>query len=67
MLQDEFRPIPHKVLTIGRSPKESVIAIPKAIFNLPPEEKAQALKELEEDMEQHKAKGVTPLDNYHSK
>ncbi|HEM9623756.1 TPA: hypothetical protein U3L59_001667 [Streptococcus agalactiae] len=47
MLQDEFRPIPHKVLTIGRSPKESVIAIPKAIFNLPPEE----------DMEQHKAKG----------
>ncbi|HEO3605268.1 TPA: hypothetical protein VAV15_001201 [Streptococcus agalactiae] len=57
MLQDEFRPIPYKVLTIGRSPKESVIAIPKAIFNLPPEEKAQALKELEEDMEQHKAKG----------
>lgn len=24
MLQDEFKPIPHKVLTIGRSPKESV-------------------------------------------
>ena len=32
MLQDEFIPIPHKILTIGRSPKESVIAIPKAIF-----------------------------------
>ena len=52
MLQDEFRPIPHKVLTIGRSPKESVIAIPKAIFNLPLEEKAHDLKELEEEMEE---------------
>lgn len=48
MLQDEFRPIFHKALTIGRSPKESVITVPKAIFALPPEEKAQALKELEE-------------------
>ncbi|MGT2754113.1 hypothetical protein [Streptococcus ovis] len=36
MLQDEFKPIPHKVLTIGRSPKESVIAIPKANFALSP-------------------------------
>ncbi|WP_373760052.1 hypothetical protein [Streptococcus ferus] len=57
MLQDEFRPIPHKALTIGRSPKESVITVPKAIFNLPPEEKAQALKELEEEMEQYRQKG----------
>lgn len=57
MLQDEFRPIPHQALTIGRSPKESVIAIPKAIFELPPEEKAQALKELEEEMGQDRKRG----------
>ncbi|HEL0016425.1 TPA: hypothetical protein TUD09_002039 [Streptococcus equi subsp. zooepidemicus] len=57
MLQDEFKQLPRELLKVGRSSKESVIAIPKAIFNLPPEEKAQALKELEEDMEQHKAKG----------
>lgn len=47
MLQDEFKQLPRELLKVGRSPKESVIAIPKAIFNLPPEE----------DMEQHKAKG----------
>lgn len=57
MLQDEFKPLPRKLLTIGRSPKESVIAIPKAIFKLPQEEKAKALKELEEDMEQYRQKG----------
>lgn len=42
MLQDEFRPIFHKALTIGRSPKESVITVPKAIFALPPEEKSKS-------------------------
>ncbi|WP_162011928.1 hypothetical protein [Streptococcus sp. S784/96/1] len=57
MLRDEFKSIPSKVLTIGRSPEESVIAIPKAIFELPPEEKAQALKALEEEMEHHQQKG----------
>lgn len=39
MLQDDFKPIPHKALTTGFSPKQSVIAIPKSIFDLPPEEK----------------------------
>lgn len=48
MLQDEFKQLPRELLKFGRSPKESVLAIPKALFNLPPEEKAQALKELEE-------------------
>lgn len=57
MLQNEFRPIPHKALTIGRNSKESVIAIPKAIFKLPTEEKTKALKELEEDLEQYRQKG----------
>lgn len=47
MLQDEFKPIPHKALTIGRSPKESMSTIPRYIFDLPPEEKAKILKELE--------------------
>lgn len=27
MLQDEFKPISHKALTIGRSPKESMVVI----------------------------------------
>ncbi|HFZ9485858.1 TPA: hypothetical protein ACGMAQ_001452 [Streptococcus agalactiae] len=57
MLQDELKPIPRKVLMIGRSPKESVIAIPKAIFELPLEEKTKALKELEEELEQYRQKG----------
>ncbi|MGT2918910.1 hypothetical protein ACVR0Q_04470 [Streptococcus canis] len=57
MLQDEFKQLPRELLKVGRSPKESVIAIPKAIFNLPPEEKAQALKELEKDMEHYRRKG----------
>lgn len=56
MLQDEFRPIPHKALTIGRSPKQSMVAIPKAIFALPPEKKAKALKELEEELDSYKRK-----------
>lgn len=53
MLQDEFKQLPRELLKVGRSPKESVIAIPKAIFNLPPEEKAQALRDLEEDMKHY--------------
>ena len=32
MLKDEFRPIDGKVLTIGRSPKEKLYTIPKAVF-----------------------------------
>ncbi|MFS5167651.1 hypothetical protein [Streptococcus halichoeri] len=50
MLQVEFKQI-SLVNLPGNSSEDKVIAIPKAIFNLPPEEKAQALKELEEDME----------------
>ncbi|HFH8312500.1 TPA: hypothetical protein ACGNIU_000991 [Streptococcus agalactiae] len=57
MLQDGLKPIPRKALMIGRSPKESVIAIPKAIFELPLEEKTKALKELEEELEQYRQKG----------
>lgn len=37
--------------------RNGFLTIPKSIFSLPPEEKTQAIKELEEDMEQHKAKG----------
>lgn len=50
MLQDEFKQL--SLRTVGRSPEERVIAIPKAIFHLPPEEKSKALKELEEDFDQ---------------
>ncbi|HGI2286636.1 TPA: hypothetical protein ACJRYT_000690 [Streptococcus agalactiae] len=57
MLQDEFKPIPHKAFMIAYSPKQSVIAIPKAIFELPLEEKTKALKELEEELEQYRQKG----------
>ena len=57
MFQDELKPIPRKGLMFGRSPKESVIAIPKAIFELPLEEKTKALKELEEELEQYRQKG----------
>ncbi|MGJ0023285.1 hypothetical protein [Streptococcus dysgalactiae] len=48
--------------------RNGFLTIPKSTFNLPSEEEAQALKELAEDMEYYKQKkGVTPLDNYHSK
>mgnify|MGYP000920092249 CR=1 FL=1 len=57
MLQDEFKPIPHKAFMITYSPKQSVIAIPKAIFELPLEEKTKALKELEKNLEQNRQKG----------
>lgn len=57
MLQDEFKQLPSGLLNFGRSPEEKVIAIPKAIFELPPEEKNKALKELEEEMEQYRQKG----------
>ncbi|MCK1226211.1 hypothetical protein [Streptococcus uberis] len=57
MLQDEFKQFPSGLLKFGRSPEEKVIAIPKTIFDLPPEEKAQALKDLEEEMEQYRQKG----------
>ncbi|NJJ28083.1 hypothetical protein HC131_10550 [Streptococcus anginosus] len=57
MLQDEFKPIPHKAFMITYSPKQSVIAIPKAIFELPLEEKTKALKELEKNLEQYRQKG----------
>ena len=33
MLKDEFRPIDGKVLTIGRSPKEKIYMVPKAVFD----------------------------------
>lgn len=38
------------------SPKQSMIAIPKAIFELPLEKKAKAFKELEESLSQYKRK-----------
>ncbi|MDT9554893.1 hypothetical protein [Streptococcus mutans] len=57
MLQDEFKQLPSELLNFGRSPEEKVIAIPISIFELPPDEKAQALKELEEDLEQYQRKG----------
>ncbi|HGH7976377.1 hypothetical protein ABNG39_10335 [Streptococcus dysgalactiae] len=37
--------------------RNGFLTIPKAIFDLPPEEKTQALKELEEEMEQYRQKG----------
>lgn len=37
--------------------RNGFLTIPKSIFSLPPEEKAQALKELEEDMEHYRRKG----------
>ncbi|MGX9845063.1 hypothetical protein ACR3IL_07220 [Streptococcus iniae] len=55
MLQDEFKQI-SLVNLPGNSSEDKVIAIPKSIFNLPPEEKAIALKELEEDMEHYRRK-----------
>ena len=39
MLKDEFRPIDGRVLTIGRSPKEKIYTIPKAVFDLPKKER----------------------------
>lgn len=56
VLEDEFKQISHRTLTVGRSPKESIIAIPKAIFELPLEKKAKAFKELEENLSQYKRK-----------
>lgn len=44
MSQDEF-----KVLKI----KQNLISFPKSIFELPAEEKAQALRDLEEDMKHY--------------
>ncbi|WP_431769712.1 hypothetical protein [Streptococcus gallolyticus] len=32
MLHDEFKQISHKALTVGRSPKEEFITIPKSLF-----------------------------------
>lgn len=43
MLKDEFRPIDGKVLTIGRSPKEKIYTIPKAVFDLPKKERGLIL------------------------
>ena len=43
MLKDEFRPIDGKVLTIGRSPKEKIYMVPKAVFDLPKKERAEKL------------------------
>lgn len=48
MSQDEF-----KVLTI----EQNLISFPKSIFELPADEKAQALRDLEEDIEQYRQKG----------
>lgn len=46
MLKDEFRPIDGKVLTIGRSPKEKIYTIPKAVFDLPKKERAEKLNQI---------------------
>ena len=46
MLKDEFRPIDGKLLTIGRSPKEKIYMIPKAIFDLPKKERAEKLSQI---------------------
>ncbi|MDN5014402.1 hypothetical protein PCY17_03990 [Streptococcus sp. SO2] len=43
MLKDEFRPIDVKVLTIGRSPKQKLYTIPKAVFDLPKKERAERI------------------------
>lgn len=51
MLYDEFKPISHKALTIGRSPKEKFIAIPKSLFeenNLSNRERMKRVEELVE-------------------
>ena len=53
MLQDEFQRFPREMLSFGRSPKEEFIAIPRSIFELPPEEKELALKELEAKFERY--------------
>ena len=46
MLKDEFRPIDGKVLMIGRSPKEKIYKIPKAVFDLPKKERAEKLNQI---------------------
>ena len=46
MLKDEFRPIDGRVLTIGRSPKEKIYTIPKAVFDLPKKERAEKLSQI---------------------
>ncbi len=49
MLYDEFKPISHKALTIGRSPKEKFIAIPKSLFKdntLSHEERMKRVEEI---------------------
>lgn len=46
MLKDELRPIDGKVLTIGRSPKEKIYTIPKAVFDLPKKERAEKLSQI---------------------
>ncbi|HEM6115810.1 TPA: hypothetical protein U2C09_000357 [Streptococcus suis] len=53
MLKDEFKRLPRETLSFGRSPKEEFIAIPQSIFDLPPEEKELALKELETELERY--------------
>ena len=46
MLKDEFRLIDGKVLTIGRSPKEKIYMIPKAVFDLPKKERDEKLRQV---------------------
>ncbi|MDH7733990.1 hypothetical protein [Streptococcus pneumoniae] len=46
MLKDEFRPIDGNLLTIGRSPKEKIYMVPKAIFDLPKKERAEKLSQI---------------------
>ena len=46
MLKDEFRSIDGKVLTIGRSPKEKIYMVPKAVFDLPKKERAEKLNQI---------------------
>ena len=35
-----------KVLTIGRSPKEKIYMVPKAVFDLPKKERAEKLSQI---------------------
>ena len=46
MLKDEFKPINGKVLTIGRSLKEKIYMVPKAVFDLPKKERAETLSQI---------------------
>ncbi len=54
MLYDEFKPISHKALTIGRSPKEKFIAIPKSLFKDNTLSHEERMKRVEEIAKEHR-------------